>query len=588
MSKSIPTLLIPHLLNGHPSENRHSTPPPGDSPLPRTPKPQRFLSPPKTPLARFQASFGCAQDEEEGNIDTTMLHVGMAIGRPDSACSNYSISSDSSVDSNMTHSTTEGSCTSIEDGEDDYYPVNDNPKGKGNDFDYVTSAPSTHRQVVREDERKEKERSGRGRKFCWTESMDAHLWKTYALYQQDPKITPFFVLPGQVPPLGVCYKVAREAKRTWKEAKVRGDHISVPLTAPRPKQRTVPPVSEVINRGDAMRRITPFSWPVSESSTRRRLRELCRENYGPSHNPYHYHRQQRRRIGGVGSSDMKPRTTNMSPSPLQSSSSRDPFSTTRNMALSLTTSTSSSMRPNGALASLASGRDIHGGLVSTGAVDRVGFQFGGISERISGVNDPESLQIAKQNVLATGSLGLGLELAHTSGSSGKRERDSFEKRLESSAFNSIGSTPALLPPLELQSTKTHYGTWPRRLKRGDGQDEEIETTTPLPPQRRARRGTLCDLFEGDTGVALATVPLKTRTRSRGYTISAGANPFGTRRRTRVSAPLLTVTGPVSYEGGSVDLGSPLSKRDALARQEFDLGLDLPRRLGSPFMGKETG
>ncbi|KAF8245417.1 hypothetical protein K440DRAFT_651700 [Wilcoxina mikolae CBS 423.85] len=549
---------LPAELFGNP---RQSTPPPMESPLPRTPKPQRFLNPPRTPLAKLNASFGGADDFGDG-VDASMLHAGMAITRPSSACSNYSCSSDSSVDSNTTYSTTGGSCTSVEDEDGGYY---DTPKGKAPNTDsYVLSAAS-ERQVMPEVKGKEKQRSGRSRKTQWTESMDAHLWKTYLLYQQDPKITPFFVLPGAVPPLGVCCKVARETKRSWKEAKLNGDYTPIATPKPRSKLRAVQPISESSNRGDALRKTSPYIWPASEASTRRRLRELCRENYGLSRNPYHNHQQRR----GAGPGDIKTRPSSVSPSPLKSSVlkmpyARDPFSSTRSMALSLTTSTASSMRPSGALAALASGRDIH----STSTISP--RPFGGITERIESATTSQETQ---QNVLATGSLGLGLELS----SAAFRPRHGRQLSLDSH------TTPSLLPPLELKSSRSPYGTWPRRLKRPEHDGDEGESSTPLPPRSRARRGTLIDLF-GDEPVPATPASKTTRTRARGYTISAGTNPLGTRRRSRPSvAPLLTVTGPVSYDSPTArDDVSPTARRDRFE----NVAADLPRRLGSPFAERE--
>jgi hypothetical protein len=557
----VPTILMPPLPAELFGNLRQSTPPPMESPLPRTPKPHRFLNPPRTPLAKFNPSFGGADDFGDG-VDVSMLHAGMAITRPSSACSTYSCSSDSSVDSNTTYSTTGGSCTSVEDEDGGYY---DTPKGKAlNTDNYVLSAAS-ERQVVPEGKGKEKQRSSRTRKTQWTEPMDSHLWKTYMLYQQDPKITPFFVLPGAVPPLGVCCKVARETKRSWKEAKLNGEYTPVASPRPRSKQRAVQPNSETSNRGDALRRTSPYTWPASEASTRRRLRELCRENYGLSRNPYHNHQQRR----GAGSGDVRMRPSTVSPSPLKSSGlktpyTRDPFSSTRSMALSLTTSTASSMRPSGALAALASGRDIH----STSTIPP--RPFGGITERIESATTSQETQ---QNVLATGSLGLGLELSSTA----FRPRHGRQLSLDSH------TAPSLLPPLELKSSRSPYGTWPRRLKRPEHDGDEGESSTPLPPRSRARRGTLIDLF-GDEPVPAATPAKTTRARARGYTISAGTNPLGTRRRSRPSvAPLLTVTGPVSYD-------SPTAREDVspTARRERseNVSADLPKRLGSPFAERE--
>ncbi|KAI5846657.1 hypothetical protein BZA05DRAFT_458085 [Tricharina praecox] len=603
-----PSLLPSFLSTGFPgSGTRHSTPPPLESPVPRTPKPRRTVNgPPRTPLAKAHVSFEESDIEED--VDAAMLHSGMAITRPNSTCSSYSCSSDSSVDSNTTYTTADGSCTSIEDEDGGYCPVDETPKRKPRDMDGYLLSAMPERQTMPGGRGKGKEparSSGRKRKTKWTDAMDAHLWRTYALYQQDPKITPFFVLPGQVPPLGVCYKVARETKKSWKDAKLRGDYApAAAATTPRPRtrQRTPVPAAETSNRGDAMRMGTPYTWTASESSTRRRLRELCRENYGPAaKNPYHFHQQQR---GTAAGDDTGSRATSRIPPSLfggpggfTTPASRDAFSTTRNMALSLTTSTASSMRPTGALASLAAGRDVH---MPARQVFQFGGQFGGIAERIASASTAsEELQ---RNPLSTGPLGLGFEISSAfalkktaSGNGGsssssssiiKRERSPVRRHHRQLSLDS--NTPSLLPPLELKSSRSPYGTWPRRLNRAE--DEEAEPAGPAPPapRTRPRRKTLVDLFGDEkpspiVAAATAAAAALPRTRTRGYTVSAGTNPLGTRRRPtttpRPSAPLLTVTGPVSYEG---DMSSPTTMRDAQFEGELDMGAG-PRRLGSPFV-----
>jgi len=551
------------------SAARLSTPPPAESPLPGTPKPRRAAHPPRTPSARANVSFEESDVDEE--MGASMLRAGMAIARPGSACSSYSCSSDSSVDSNTTHTTADGSCTSIEDDDGGRGPVDETPKRK---HGRVTAGlPMPERQTVAEGSGDGGAgRAGRKRKTKWTEAMDAHLWRTYALYQQDPRRTPFFVLPGQVPPLGVCYKVARETKKSWKDAKLRGDFAT---PRPRTRQRTPVPQGETSNRSDAMRTSVPHTWPASESATRRRLRELCRENYGPAaKNPYHHHHQQRHTAGV----DTKARPS----SGFQAPAPRDAFPTTRNMALSLATSTASSMRPTGALASLAAGRDVH-------MPTRPGFQFGGIAERIAGASSSTAPDETPRKVPSTPSFEISSAFAlnkTAGGSNIKRDRSPVRRHHRHLSLDS--NTPSLLPPLELESSWSLYGTWPRRLKRAE--DEETEpAAVPQPPRTRPRRKTLVDLFGDEkpsptvaAAAAAATAAAPTRTRTRGYTVSAGTNPLGPRRRPttalRPSAPLLTVT-PVSYDG---DLGSPTTMRDVQFEGELGMGAG-PRRLGSPFV-----
>ena len=484
---------MPPFLHGH--DMRQSTPPPVESPLPRTPRPKRFLSPPKTPLPGLREVFGPSTPRASLGPAAT-LEAGLALERPSSACSNYSDTSDSSVDSNMTYVTADGSQTSVEDELDLAFYLPEEATLK------PTTPYTPHTPVATYQPAASTVKKNRRAKIPWTEEMDAHLWKTYTLYQADPKITPFFVLPGQVPPLGVCCKVARETKRSWKAARLAGGMKATPRAAKRAPDA---------NKADALRKMNPYSFPASESSTRRRLRELCRETYGPSCNQFH--------ARGAGAS------ARASPSPRK----QDPFADSRNMALSLTTSTSASMRPSGMLAALASGAEVH---------------------------TPPPPETAESSTETT--------------------PRPIIRRTPSPPPHF--ATPVLLPPLELSSSRSPYGTWPRRLKRPDQSEEE----SPFQPRHR-RRGTLHDLF-GAESMAPASAPAKTRSRVRGYTISAGTNPFATtsataRKRIRPSAPLLTVTGPVSFEGAPREGESPLTRRFGGLQDEEARS---PRRLGSPF------
>lgn len=509
---------------------RQSTPPPGESPHPRTPKSRRFIEPPKTPMGNAHSSFG--GDGYFEPLDGSMLHAGMAIKRPSSSCSNYSCSSDSSVDSNTTYRTDGGSCTSIEDEDGTgaytkpntvayrpeeigtYIPAdnNNNSAYRPNESDYVHSTAAqrhpTHSPAPADKgKHRSRKRQGRARKTQWSEAMDAHLWRTYTLYQQDPKITPFFVLPGQVPPLGVCYKVARETKRSWVESKLSGEYTPAP-TPRSSRLRSVTPASDAVgNRGDALRKTTPYTWTASESSTRRRLRELCRDSYGPR-NPIHNHHQQR-----------------------SGPARRDPFSTTRSMALSLTTSTATSMRPSGALAALAAGRELH--------TPRPEYRFAGIAERIA-------------------SSEAGIDIASVFRGS-KRDRELSPE--PPSHRRQISLDAGLLPALELKtSSRTSHGTWPRRPTIPDESSppedviEEVDEPVSAPPLHRRRRGTLCDEDEQQVKAPPAEQNVK---RARGHAATAAA-PQPRRRVTRAAA--VAAAGEEAAAAAAARLASPFFER----------------------------
>ncbi|KAG0136886.1 hypothetical protein HOY82DRAFT_35369 [Tuber indicum] len=583
------------------SDSIPSTPPPQLlSPQPLTPKPTRFVSPPRTPLPKLFTNLtprAIRQWEATEGAGNTAA----SISRPNSACSNYSSSSDSSLDSLTTFTTAGGSCTSPET-EASFFA--DEPEGETTHLK-PTDAVRWSSKVQDGTGEKDGANQIRVRKTKWTEEMDNHLWRTYIIYQQDPKITPFYVLPGQVPPLGVCCKVARETKRSWKEAKMGDGWKGVPST-PRPKRKSrvsgykteSNDTAATGNRGDILRKTSPYSWPASEASTRRRLRELCRGSYGPSVNPHREYRQQRRTASTPRL--LPPRSSTVSPSPLNSAKSdrigsRDSFLfSTRSIALSLTTSTASTMNPNGLLAAIASGYDVEPGMAA--GFGSGNFDFGRVPESVSGVNRCSS------SVFRGGE---GSQLQHTGDETeqGSQVRQETSNGPSSSSSSGPSRSGGLLPPLELKSSSSSYGTWPRRLKRQEILPDFSEDAVVFPPPRRARRGTIGDLFGNPISSPPTTTPtssnagtMSTATnttarsaRSRGFTIGASfGSGLTSRRRYRPSAPLLTVTGPVSYDSpNDSEMLSPLAARhSSLDTFKNDDPFELPKRLGSPFLERK--
>ncbi|RCI15675.1 hypothetical protein L249_3506 [Ophiocordyceps polyrhachis-furcata BCC 54312] len=98
------------------------------------------------------------------------------------------------------------------------------------------------------------------RKAPWTRTMSKHLWSTYMMYLQDPKVTPFRIGRSGIPPSGVCLRVAREAKRSWK-----GSRSSFAANSGSTTPRAEPPAPYVL-------------WPHTCAATRAHLRELCKIN----------------------------------------------------------------------------------------------------------------------------------------------------------------------------------------------------------------------------------------------------------------------------------------------------------------------
>ena len=314
------------------------------STLPRTPEPQQ-------------------RPATDGWNTTGNLDFGESISRPLSACSLLSDSSDDSNGSLMSYPAGDGSCTS---------PESDAP----DPFKFSTIRKTKSKQWAAALARNEKAiQSGLPVKkqppVHWTPDMDKHLWSTYLTYLQDPTVTPFKMLPGIAPPLGVCHRVVREARRTWRGGKSTAGRPSDLLNSPLlgrvseigvgkvvdPRRADSPDTIRATRSGSntptGSKAAKPQPWPKSGSSTRRRLRYLCKSR--PTIAPHYQRLLQSRSPSPFSSSSPRIRShSRLSEvsSPVQQNSS--PFST-RSIQLSLTTSTAASMQPDNPLAQLASG-----------------------------------------------------------------------------------------------------------------------------------------------------------------------------------------------------------------------------------------
>lgn len=184
------------------------------------------------------------------------LGLGDSIQRPASACSNASDSSISSIETATSQPSLGGSCTSPESEIQDPF------------LDYETERKQVLESPPRPTDARAKSAKLPRKKERWTAEMDNHLWNTYQIYLQDPTITPFKMTPGSIPPLGVSHRVAREAKRTWPKVKARANRRLAEGTA--------------VSSDSRSRSATPTAkavWPMSEASTRRRLKMLCRRKF---------------------------------------------------------------------------------------------------------------------------------------------------------------------------------------------------------------------------------------------------------------------------------------------------------------------
>lgn len=291
------------------------------SPMPISAGLPRALTPPKTPAPRTYSSWQLESPAEEWDL---INNTKPAFERAGSVCSSFSDSSISSCGSSAFSAPT--GCYDSPDSETADPFVDDGlPKQNANLQTPVRSSPKSKRVKTRRD-------------IKWTPQMDDHLWMTFMSYLSDPRLTPFKMLPGSTPPMGVCEKVATEARRTWRSRKIAPSEPGfadgfVELDTP---QREGSPDTIRPSMFQNMQQ----KWPRSTAATRKRLRTLCAGRPSIS---AHYQRMLRTR----------------SPSPFETS---DPASQAAepessfsgiDMVMSLVTSTAPSMQPNGMLAQLA-------------------------------------------------------------------------------------------------------------------------------------------------------------------------------------------------------------------------------------------
>ncbi|KAI4254679.1 MAG: hypothetical protein LQ352_002953 [Teloschistes flavicans] len=274
--------------------------------------------------------------------------LGDSIARPLSRCSIASDSSEESSGSQTSYPSLGGSCTS---------PESDAP----DPFFLPSFKKSTSRPPLSAIATPQSYQSPSGPKkqpvVNWTPEMDKHLWSAYMQYLQDPTVTPFKTLPGTAPPLGVCHRVARQAKRTWRGA---GNVSRMPSVTASGKSiansAITSPDSPEAGRSFRSGSSTPTGgstttapvWPKSSSSTRRRLRYLAKRK--PRVAP-HYQRLLRSPSPLSSRSQSQPRSARAF-SPLSQEIQQATFNT-RDIQLSLSTSTAATMQPDGPLAQLA-------------------------------------------------------------------------------------------------------------------------------------------------------------------------------------------------------------------------------------------
>ncbi|KAI4216889.1 MAG: hypothetical protein LQ351_000838 [Letrouitia transgressa] len=342
----MPTIETPAIVEPVPSRppfSQRSTEPMSERLAPVAPR--TSLTSPRTPsMYRPQLS--------DGWTALAQKDIGEGISRPMSSCSIASDSSDDSDGSLASPPSVGGSCTSPEsDAPDPFTCLISTRKRKGWSRPAI---PQPHNNV-------QELKPTKHTATKWTSDMDQHLWSTYLIYLQDPVVTPFKMLPGTVPPLGVCHRVAREARRTWRGGRftLRKPSDSASTTNSRRLLANKSDGSPDTIRASRSGSSTPTGlanhnappWPKSGSSTRRRLRFLCKRK--PTIAPHYQRLLRSRSPSPFQSSSRSQSLLARASTPLSQEIHSTPFNT-RDVQISLATSTAATMQRNGPLAQLAS------------------------------------------------------------------------------------------------------------------------------------------------------------------------------------------------------------------------------------------
>lgn len=278
----------------------------------------RLVSPPKTPAHQVRTIDVFTGPQHWDDLESSRSETS---SRPTSSSgfSDSSISSRGSIESLLSQG---GSCTSPEEEMCDPFSF-DALEMK---YKQPNSPLAAHQQP----------RTAKKLKLraTFTEEMDYHLWRTYMTYLQDPTVTPFKAVPLTTPPNGVCHRVARMARKTWKGPVQSRSSIS-------------------------MARPSKFylRYPT-EKQCRKRLRDLAKQR--PNLSAY-YQRLLHRSPSPLQSSppsekSEEPTQPQPLPQPLSSPFTQDTSSftfSTRDMNVSLATSTAASMQMGNPLSQLA-------------------------------------------------------------------------------------------------------------------------------------------------------------------------------------------------------------------------------------------
>ncbi|KAK5116908.1 hypothetical protein LTR62_006629 [Meristemomyces frigidus] len=500
---------------------------------PALPSFQRLVTPPKTPAPRMPQSFGSVMDtpaNEWAMISDSRSMLKPAFERSGSVCSSFSDSSISSYGSSDFSAPNHG-CASPESQATDPFLEDELPRD-----DKLILSPEMNSSPIAK-------RVKVHRNVKWTSAMDEHLWMTYMQYLSDPRVTPFKMLAGTPPPLGVCSRVASKARRTWS-----------------PRRRSTSVGLDTLIASDRMQRegspdtirpssnVKQLSWPRSDGTTRKRLRHLCKRR--PSM-PAHYQRLLNTR----------------SPSPFASSSSMapacDPAPTTvfgsQDLKMSLVTATAPSMQPEGPLAQLTSDSLIAPPQQPTRRSERPADWFARIPRSHA---HQKSLSLQSGLNLNTAFNPNTLESPFNDIGNRLHLLSSITAHTKSLGRTNFKTTPSLDSPVELSGAPTLPRT---SLKRRFKSDEE-----------KPKRGSLQDVFgpsSEDSGIV----------RNRGFSVGAVRATDNLAKLFTNPTPSIPTVSVIDEEMADSDLPSscvepgPPGSRSVPRR----LAEAIPR-LGSPF------
>jgi hypothetical protein len=481
----------------------------------------RMLSPPKTPVAQMRTIMTFDRPQQWSDIDESSQSESSSRPTSSSGFSDSSISSYGSIESFMSRG---GSCTSPEEEMTDPY-LAFSPEVK---YGQPTS-PLPAFQSARPAKRLKL-------RAAFTEDMDRHLWMTYSNYLQDPTVTPFKALPGTVPPNGVCHRVARMARKTWKGP--RPNRLGVGAGPYHRSRSSTEDTIRPLKSGSSTpvpRTSKSFMRFPTEKQCRKRLRDLAKQKPSLS---AHYQRLLRRSPSPLLSSP--PKETSAPSQPLSSPFSQGSTSfSTRDMNVSLATSTSASMQVGNPLQNLAKS--------TPRPVARTWS-----SVRTSAHQKSQSLHI-----------GLGLGLGHMRGSSfhAMSELTSMHQSNAQTwhAQPSSVQSPRLGSPFQLHTPRPISRVFKRRALNSSFEDRARNRGTSFvddlfgaPAESSHRRVRSRGFSLGDMVDGARRLPLSNNGR-------AGRSPFVNTATARTEEHSQNI--PIEGQGqATVRLGSPFGSR----------------------------